>query len=85
MPTPPPATPDPALTPAPRATVTYYNPNVTPGLIDPDQAACVRAVVGGVALLAAGVALIIRGEHTVGVALVVAGAGELGVKVATLL
>lgn len=39
--------------------------------------------VGGVAALVAGIVLLFKGQDQVGVALVVAGAGELGVKVAS--
>jgi hypothetical protein len=50
----------------------------------PDTPQLVATLVGGVAVLAAGVGLLLAGEHTVGVALTVAGAGELGVKGATM-
>jgi hypothetical protein len=45
----------------------------------------VATLVGGLAVLGAGVYLLATGHAQVGGALVVAGAGELGVKVATLL
>lgn len=38
-------------------------------------------VVGGLAVLGAGVGLLIHGDVVVGTALVIAGAGELGAKV----
>lgn len=39
-------------------------------------------LVGGVALVGAGVALLLKGDTEVGVTLIVAGAAELGIKVA---
>jgi hypothetical protein len=47
------------------------------------MASTIRLYVGGALALAAGVALILHGDHDVGVALAVAGAAELGVKTAT--
>lgn len=41
-------------------------------------------LVGGLAVLGAGVGLFVKGQTEVGVALVIAGAGELGAKVAVL-
>lgn len=45
----------------------------------------IATLVGGVAVLAAGVVLFILSNQQVGIALMIAGAGELGVKGVTLL